>query len=66
MAYRIVKSVGGVPESPGKCEVLIESSSDLANLPEEITPGSIAYTASLTLMYMKAIDGTWTQIGGGG
>ena len=66
MAYQIVKSAGGVPESSEKVEVLIESSSDLANLPESISPGSVAYTASLTLMYMKDIDGTWTQIGGGG
>lgn len=66
MAYQIVKSAGGVPESSDKCEVLIESASDLTNLPEEIAPGSVAYTASLSLMYMKGIDGTWTQIGGGG
>lgn len=66
MAYQIVKSAGGVSESSDKCEVLIESASDLTNLPEEIAPGSVAYTASLSLMYMKAIDGTWTQIGGGG
>ena len=64
MAYQIVKSAGGVPESPDKCEVLIESESDLANLPQELSPGSVAYTASLNAMYMKAIDGTWTQIGG--
>ena len=64
MAYKIIKSAGGVPESPDKCEVLIESSGDLAGLPEEIAPGSVAYNASLSLMYMKALDGTWTQIGG--
>lgn len=64
MAYKIVKSAGGVPESAEKVEVLIESSSDLASLPDDIAPGSVAYTASMSAMYMKAIDGTWTQIGG--
>jgi len=64
MAYKIVKSSSGTPESENKCEVLIESSSDLANLPADLAPGSMAYTASLSAMYMKAIDGTWTQIGG--
>lgn len=63
MAYKIVKSTSGVPESAEKVEVLIESSSDLANLPEGFAAGSVAYTASLSAMYMKAIDGTWTQIG---
>ena len=63
MAYKIVKSTSGVPESADKVEVLIESSSDLANLPEELAAGSVAYTASMSAMYMKAIDGTWTQIG---
>ena len=64
MAYQIVKSSSGTPESENKCEVLIESSSDLANLHADLAPGSIAYTASLSPMYMKAINGTWTQIGG--
>lgn len=66
MAYQIIKSAGGVPESSEKCEVMIESSSDLANLPENLAPGSVAYTSSLSLMYMKGLDGIWTQIGGGG
>jgi len=64
MAYQIVKSAGGVQEASEKCEVLIDSSSDLTNLPEELSPGSVAYTADLTSMYMKAINGTWTKIGG--
>lgn len=66
MAYKIIKSAGGVPENAEKCEVMIESSADVASLPEELAPGSFAYTASLSLMYMKGLDGTWAQIGGGG
>lgn len=64
MAFEIVKSTSGVPESANKAEVLIESANDLKNLPDNLSTGSIAYTASLSLMYMKAIDGTWTKIGG--
>ena len=66
MAYQIIKSGGGVPESSEKCEVMIESAGDLSSLPKDLAPGSVAYTASLSLMYMKDLDGTWTQIGGGG
>ena len=66
MAFKIIKSAGGVPESSEKCEVMIESSSDIDSLPEDLAPGSVAYTASLSLMYMKGLDGTWSQIGGGG
>ena len=64
MAFEIVKSTSGVPESANKVEVLIESANDLNNLPDNLAAGSIAYTASLSLMYMKAIDGAWTKIGG--
>lgn len=64
MAFQIVKSNDGVTEAKGKCEILIESAADLEDLPDDIAPGSVAYTASMSPMYMKAIDGTWTQIGG--
>ncbi len=64
MAFQIVKSNHGVPEAQEKCDVLIDSASDLTDLPEDLSPGSIAYTANMANMYMKAIDGTWTQIGG--
>lgn len=63
MAFKIVKSSSGVQEGADKVEVLIESESDLINLPDHLATGSVAYTASMSAMYMKAIDGTWTQIG---
>jgi len=63
MAFEIVKSSSGVPEAANRCEVLIDSASDLSSLPKELAAGSVAYTASMSAMYMKAIDGTWTQIG---
>lgn len=64
MAFEIVKSTSGVSDTANRCEVLIESAADLANLPEELAAGSVAYTASMSVMYMKAINGTWTKIGG--
>jgi len=64
MSFKIVKNSTGVQESADKAEVLIESASDLADLPTHLAPGSVAYTASMSAMYMKAIDGTWTKIGG--
>ena len=64
MAYSIVYSSTGVKASDRRSEVLIESASDLADLPAHLAPGSVAYTASMSAMYMKAIDGTWTKIGG--
>ncbi len=64
MAYKIIKSNDGVEEDREKCEILIESQSDLANVPETAAPGSVAYTADMSAIYMKAINGNWTQIGG--
>ena len=64
MAYAIIKSNSGVEEAANKCDALIESASDLADLPGDLAPGSLAYTASMSAMYMKDLDGTWKQIGG--
>lgn len=64
MAYQIVKSAAGVQESPNKCEVMIESAADLETLPEDIAPGSVAYTADFSVLRMKALDGSWAEIGG--
>ena len=65
MAFVILKSSTGVPENANRCEVLIQSATDLSDPKlEPLAPGSIAHNASMTLMYMKDIDGTWAQIGG--
>ena len=63
MAFKITKSNTGTPEDEKKYEIMIESSSDLTDLPEDAAPGSIAYTAGLSAMYQKGLDGTWVQIG---
>ena len=63
MAYKVLKSNNGRSEDANRAEVLIESSADLANLPENLAPGSVAYTADMSYIAMKAIDGAWKQIG---
>ena len=42
-------------------EYLISSEDDLANLPGSAAPGSVAYTANLSSVYIKDIDGTWVS-----
>lgn len=64
MAYKIVKSSNNKTEPDDKCEVLIQSEADLSELPEKLAPGSVAYKADMSLIYMKDIDGSWKKIGG--
>lgn len=62
--YKIVVSQFGnaVATDAMKCEVLVESESDLAALPENLATGSMAYTADFSGLWMKNIDGTWKTI----
>ena len=66
MAYKILKSASGVTDSAEKCEVMVESSSDLSSLPDNLAIGSTAYLADLSAIWIKGLDGTWTRVGGGG
>lgn len=67
MSYNILSSSDGVQiqRDKGIREILIDSSADLANVPTDTAPGSVAYTADMSYIAMKANDGTWKQIGGG-
>jgi hypothetical protein len=62
MAYVIIK-VGGDGYNHGKMhkEFLIESDADLTDIDtdEECAPGSVAYTADLTFLTIKDVDGNW-------
>jgi len=64
MAVTILESSGGRPKPENLLSVLIDSANDTADIPEEASPGSVAYTADMSVMLMKANDGTWKQIGG--
>lgn len=50
----------------GKQEILVDSESDLSDLPDDFPPGSIAYTADLSSIWIKSNSGVWTltQLGG--
>ena len=45
-------------------QYLVDSEADLETLPDHVAPGSVAYTADLTSMWQKGVDGTWHAIGG--
>lgn len=42
--------------------VLVESQSDLADIPDAVSPGSLAYTAGFTKIWQKGFDGSWTEV----
>jgi hypothetical protein len=57
--YRIVE------RKPGNVlTVLIKDSTKTSKIPADAAPGSTAYTADMSYMANKDIDGTWKQIGG--
>ena len=42
--------------------MLVSSSSEVPSLPERFAPGSVAYTADLNYIAIKAPNGTWTEV----
>lgn len=42
--------------------VMVPSQADLANLPSDYMPGTIAYLAGFTKLWQKAADGTWIEV----
>ena len=66
MAFYRIKQAAYIHSDGGgagleKLEFLIDSSDDLADLPDCL-PGSVAYTADLMNMYMFS-GSTWTKMG---
>lgn len=64
--YRIVESRNdNTIETDGmKCSILIQYFEDLNDLPLDVNPGSIAYTADFKGIYCKDVDGTWITVRG--
>lgn len=56
--------IGGQANSANLNEYLIDNASDIANLPSIAAPGSTAYTADLTIIYMMDNHGVWKKVGG--
>ena len=42
--------------------ILVESQSDLADIPASVAPGSLAYTAGFTKIWQKGFDDSWTEV----
>ena len=61
MAFEILKKGDGYQRS-NVCTIMIESENDIDNLPGDVAPGSIAYTADMSLMAMFGLDGEWHEI----
>jgi hypothetical protein len=62
MAYQVV--LNGSENAVLRQEIMIQSANDLADIPASAAVGSVAYTADYAIIYTKAIDGTWTRLGG--
>ena len=61
MSYEILKKGDGYQRS-NVCTFMTESAEDLDDLPGDIGPGSICYTADMSLMYMYGLDGEWHEV----
>ncbi len=68
MAYSILETSNGRESFPSarRREILVDSAADLPSLPDDTAPGSVAYTADFSGMWMKDNAGKWQEIGGGG
>jgi hypothetical protein len=42
--------------------ILIQTEAELADIPEELPPGTIAYTAGFKKMWQKSVDGDWESL----
>ena len=61
MAFSIVESSTGTPRAANLFTVLVESAADVADIPEEAAPGSIALTPTLGYLAIKGMDGQWHE-----
>ena len=42
--------------------IMVTAQADLANLPDDYPPGTMAYTAGFKAMWQLAADGTWVSL----
>ena len=68
MAYKIIKreKVSDGYTEANVMEIMIEGAEDVASLPKECEPGSIAYTADMSYIVQLNLDGEWEVMSGGG
>lgn len=56
--YQIVRQEGNVT-LPGYIEVLVQTESDVNNLPMDCAPGSLAYNENLSIVWQFGLDKQW-------
>lgn len=66
--YKILSERMGVVEGAFVRKVLVDEESDLANLPADTAPGSVAHTAGASHVWEMGLDKSWHKVstGGGG
>ena len=62
MSYLTMYEKQGVVNGKYLRKYLVDSESDLANLPNDTSPGSIAHTNGFVSQWEYGMDGTWTRI----
>ena len=62
MPYLTMYEKQGVVNGKYLMKYLVGSESDLANLPDDTSPGSIAHTEGFVDQWEYGMDGTWTRI----
>lgn len=48
----------------GPKDVLLKNAAAISEVPEDLLPGSFAYTADFSYIAQKGLDGEWHEIGG--
>lgn len=64
--YQIVSESKGTETDNGRGhrDILVRGPGDLASIPADTLPGSIAHTAGYGQMWEKGLDGSWVEFGG--
>lgn len=61
MAFKFIYEDAYYGTNPS-CSIMVDSESDLENIPNTVPPGSLAYTAGYQAMWQKGLDGNWVSI----
>lgn len=57
--YKIIGSSSGVREDANKVDILLKNAAAISQVPEDCAPGSMAFTADMSYVAMKDLDGAW-------
>ncbi len=61
MAFKLIYNDAYYGTNPS-CSILVDSESDLENIPDTVPFGSVAFTAGFKAMWQKGLDGSWESI----